>query len=74
MNTLLLNMEEIVFVVKESEEGGYIASALGYSIITEGDTIPDLREHVREAVKCHFDDQQKRLIRLHHVKDEVFAA
>jgi len=60
-------------VVKESEEGGYIASALDHSIVTDGDTIDEIKSHVREAVQCHFDDDQRRLIRLHQVKDEVFA-
>ena len=67
-------MEEIIFIVKESEEGGFIASALGHSIVTDGDTMEELRSNVKEAVHCHFDDNQKRLIRLHMVKEEVFAA
>lgn len=66
-------MEEIIFIVNESEEGGYLASALGHSIVTDGDSLEDLRSNVREAVQCHFDDGLKRIIRLHYVKDEVFT-
>ena len=34
-----------------------------------------LRDRVRDAVQCHFDDQDRSsLIRLHDVKDEVLAA
>jgi predicted RNase H-like HicB family nuclease len=46
---------EITFVVEESPEGGYEAHALGYSICTQGDTIEELEEMVRDAVRCHFE-------------------
>jgi len=67
-------MEEIIFVVEESDEGGYIAKGVGISIFTEADSMEQLRDAVKDAVRCHFDDNNKRLIRLHWVKDEVFAA
>jgi hypothetical protein len=67
-------MEELIFVVEESVEGGYIAKGLGVSIYTQGDTIEDLKTAVIDAVRCHFDDQKKRIIRLHIVKEEVIAA
>ncbi len=47
-------MSEIVFLVEEDPEGGYTAAALGESIFTEGDTLDELRENVRDAVRCHF--------------------
>ncbi|MSQ42119.1 MAG: 2-oxoisovalerate dehydrogenase [Dehalococcoidia bacterium] len=47
---------EIIFAVEEAPEGGYIAVALGYLIVTEADTIAELREMVRDAVCCHFED------------------
>ncbi len=66
---------EIMFLVEESLEGGYSARALGASIVTEADDLPGLREAVREAVRCHFEPEGlPRLIRLHLVRDEVFAA
>ena len=67
-------MEEIIFLVEESPEGGYTAKGLGISIFTEADTMDELRAAVKDAVQCHFDDTQKRIIRLHIVKDEVIAA
>jgi hypothetical protein len=67
-------MEEIIFVVEESDEGGYIAKGVGIAIFTEAETVNQLKEAVRDAVRCHFDDNNKRLIRLHWVNDEVFAA
>ena len=69
-------MEEIIFLVEESAEGGYLAKALSAAIVTEADTLVELREMVRDAVHCHYDDPAERpkMIRLHFVKDEVFAA
>jgi hypothetical protein len=67
-------MEEIIFLVEESEDGGYIAKGLGVSIYTEADTIEELRIAVKDAVSCHFDDSKRRIIRLHIVRDEIIAA
>ena len=52
------------------------ASALGFGIHTEGETLDELRCNVREAVDCYFDGDtdRPRLIRLHYVKDEVLVA
>lgn len=67
-------MSEIIFIIENSEEGGYTAKALGYSIYTEGETIDELRENIRDAVRCHFDVQNlPHIIRLHMVKDEVMT-
>ena len=68
-------MREPVFVVEGAPEGGYIAKAVGASILTEADDLEGLREQVRDAVRCHFDEgAAPKLIRLHHVRDEVIAA
>ena len=67
-------MNEIVFSVEQAPEGGFIARALGHSIFTEGETEQELREMVRDAVRCHFDeDDRPAVIRLHFVRDEVLA-
>ncbi len=67
-------MTEIIFVVESSDEGGYTAQALGHSIHTEGETLDELKENIKEAVKCHFDEKDRpRIARLHMVKDEVMA-
>jgi hypothetical protein len=67
-------MSEIIFLVEEAAEGGFIAQALGHAIFTEAESLDELRASVREAVACHFDDgQSPQLIRLHFVRDEVFS-
>jgi hypothetical protein len=44
-------MNEIIFMVHEPPEGGFAAEALGHSIYTGGDTLLELREMVRDAVR-----------------------
>lgn len=67
---------EIVFLVEEDPEGGLTARALGESIFTEAEDMPNLKDAVRDAVRCHFPDEKSRpqTIRLHYVRDEVIAA
>lgn len=70
-------MTEIIFEVTEDDtDGGYTASALGYGIHTQGDSLEDLRCNVKEAVECYFDDSmpRPRVIRLHIVRDELLVA
>lgn len=63
---------EVIFQVEEAPEGGFVAHALGHSIHTQADTMEELRTMVLDAVRCHFDDQDRpRVVRLHVVRDEV---
>ena len=65
---------ELVFVVEEAPEGGYVARAVGESIVTEADGLDALRDMVRDAVACHFDEEERpRVVRLHLVHDELLA-
>ncbi len=69
------NMSEVIFQVEEADEGGYMARALGHAIFTEAESLDELRDNVRDAVRCHFDEGTgPKLIRLHFVRDEVLAA
>jgi len=68
-------VDELIFLVEEAPEGGYTARALGASIFTEADTLRELHEQVRDAVRCHFEDgKAPKVIRLHFVRDEVITA
>jgi predicted RNase H-like HicB family nuclease len=64
---------ELIFEVREAEEGGYFARALGHPIFTEAETWEELRRNVLEASALHFEDTatKPRLIQLHYVKDEL---
>jgi hypothetical protein len=66
---------EIIFSVQESPEGGYEARALGHSIFSQAETLEELKAMLRDAVSCHFAENEKpSVIRLHLVKDEVIPA
>lgn len=68
-------MNEIIFMVKDSPEGGYEAEALGHDVFTEAETLEELRAQVKDAVNCHFDDGSRpAIIRLHFVREEIIAA
>ncbi len=67
-------MSELIFVVEEAPEGGFVARALGVSIFTESDTLAELPAKVRDAVRCHFEEgKAPKVVRLHHVREEVIA-
>jgi predicted RNase H-like HicB family nuclease len=71
-------MREIIFEVREDEtDGGFVAIALGHAIATQGETVEELREMARDAVRCHFGDGEAgpmpQIIRLHFVRDEALA-
>ena len=68
-------MNEIIFLIEDAPEGGFIARALDASIFTEADDINDLHDKVRDAVDCYFEPSNKpKIIRLHFVREEVIAA
>ena len=71
-----MSTTEIIFLVEQAPEGGYIAQALNESIFTEADDLETLKIAVKDAINCHFDisEQRPKIIRLHIVRDEVFAA
>jgi hypothetical protein len=69
-----MGMTEVIFIVEEAPEGGYTARALGPSIFTEADNWKELQSNVRDAVSCHFEENQApKLIRLHFVREEVLT-
>jgi hypothetical protein len=70
-----LAMTEIHFIVAEAPEGGFTARAVGADILTEADDLPGLYTQVRDAVRCHFDDDKRpSVIRLHITREESLAA
>jgi len=64
---------ELIFEIRDAEEGGFYARALGHSIFTQGETWDELRGNVLEAVALHFEDSsaRPRLVQMHYVKDEL---
>lgn len=70
-------MSEVIFEVTQEADGGFCADCLTEAIFTQADTWEQLRDNVREAVRAYYFDQPKQLpssIRLHLVRDEIFAS
>lgn len=66
---------EIIFIIEESMDGGYEAKALGQSIYVQADDMDELKQEIKDAVKCHFEAaDQPKAIRLHWIKEEVISA
>lgn len=55
----MVKPKEVIFAVEESPEGGYEAHALGFAIFTQADSLDELRQAVREAVQCHFEEDSR---------------
>ena len=55
-------MKEIIFIVEEAQEYGYIAKSLGDNIFTEADTLSELKAMIKDAVICHFKKSKEDLI------------
>jgi hypothetical protein len=49
-------MEEIIFMVEESPEGGFIAKGLGVSIYTEANSMEELLIAIKDATYCHYNN------------------
>ena len=70
----MTRFSELIFEVKEDEvDGGFVTSALGVGIHTQGEIIEDLKKNIKDAIDCYFDDTQAKptRVRLHQVKDEI---
>lgn len=66
-------MTEIIFHVSEAPEGGYTAKAVGQSIFTEADSLNELKAMIRDAVLCHFeDDDMPKVVRIILTREELF--
>lgn len=66
-------MAELVFLVEEASEGGFIAWALGYSIATDGETFEELQARVKDAVRCHFEEGAGPVVVMTTVKAGTFS-
>jgi predicted RNase H-like HicB family nuclease len=69
-------VREIIFEVGEDAGGGdFVASAVGFGIHTQSETLEELRTQVREVVDCYFEDggEAPQMIRLRFVREEVLT-
>lgn len=69
-------MSELVFQVESDIDGGYVANAklVGGSIITQGETLEELKEMIRDAVSGYFFDKPEAIPQLIRLQiNEIFA-
>jgi len=62
---------ELNFEITAEPDGGFSARAREYPIITQGDTLAEVRQNIEEAVRCHFDNVPGEFrVRISEVKEE----
>ncbi|MFN9176691.1 MAG: type II toxin-antitoxin system HicB family antitoxin [Synechocystis sp.] len=67
-------MNDIIFLIETDPDGGYVATAVGESIVTQGETLEEVRAMIRDAVHCHFDEGKvPEVIRLQFIREEILA-
>ena len=69
-------MKELYFEAHEDKvDGGYVASAIGYGIHTQAETLEELRGNILDAVSCYFDDPSEAptVIHLRVINEEVLV-
>jgi predicted RNase H-like HicB family nuclease len=66
-------MKELIFEIRDAEEGGYNARALGEAIFTQAETWEELKQNILEAIDCYYDsaDEQPQFVQLHYVRNEL---
>jgi len=63
---------ELTFEIRDAEEGGFCARALGHSIFTQAETWDELRANILEVTELHFEEEPGRPTSLHlrYIRDE----
>jgi predicted RNase H-like HicB family nuclease len=52
-------MSNIIQFQIQKEETGYSAFAINFPIVTEAETLDDLKENIKEATELFFEDEQE---------------
>lgn len=47
----------ITAIVQRGEQRGYVAECLEVAVVTQGDTLDELVDNLREAVALHLEDE-----------------
>jgi len=59
-------MRDLYFEAKEDTvDGGYTASAVGYGIHTQAETLEEMRQQILDAVSCYFGDTEEMPTQVH---------
>jgi hypothetical protein len=62
---------DLIFEVRDAEEGGLWARAVGQPIFTQAETWDELEANLLEVAELHFEDTLVRpqLVHVHYVND-----
>jgi predicted RNase H-like HicB family nuclease len=69
-------VKELYFDAREDKvDGGYVASAIGYGIHTQAETLEELRSNILDAASCYFDEPREAptVIHLRVIREEVLV-
>lgn len=67
-------MRELLVIAEQEPDGGWVAHAVDAAIFTEADTEEELRSMVMDAVRVHFDDDERpHQVRLRFVREELLG-
>jgi predicted RNase H-like HicB family nuclease len=69
-------VKELYFEAREDKvDGGYVASAIGYGIHTQAETLEELRGNILDAVSCYFGEpgETPTIIHLRVIGEEVLV-
>ncbi len=69
-------VKELYFEAHEDKiDGGYTASAIGYGIHTQAETLAELRENILDAVSAYFDESSEAptIVHLRVIDEEVLV-
>ena len=50
-------MKLVKFDIYQDEDGGWCAKGIDSDIFTQGETLDELRENIKEAVEVHFEEE-----------------
>jgi len=50
-------MKEVSFHIEVLKAGGFMAKADDHSIVTQGETLPELMSMIDDALFCHFGER-----------------
>jgi hypothetical protein len=63
----------LLFHVTDAPEGGFTARAADEPIFTEADSVEELKDAIRDAVRCHFGENRPAMVTIVQVRHESFA-
>lgn len=44
-------------ITPDTELGGYVAQAVGVGVVSQGETVEEAVDHLREALELYFEDE-----------------